>query len=130
MSYKIITLMAILFISNYYSIGISQEQKNLLLNDIAGNITGYQNKTITLTLRLKNIDTVFDKIAFYDRKNNDIIFDIAELKRTKQFKKETQNLLQGLEYNVTFIVKNVTKYGIIMGDLLSFQPVILSKLPD
>lgn len=124
------TLMAILFISNYYSFGISQEQKNLLLNDIAGNITSYQNKTITLTLRLKNIDTTFDKIAFYDKKNIDIIFDIAELKKTKQFKKEAQNLHQGLEYNITFIVKNVTKYGIIMGDLLSFQPVILSKLPD
>lgn len=122
--------MAILFISNYYSIGISQEQKNLLLNDIAGNITSYQNKTITLTLRLKNIDATFDKIAFYDRKNNDIIFDIAELKKTKQYKKEAQNLHQGLEYNVTFIVKNVTKHRIIMGDLLSFQPLILSKLPD
>ena len=105
------------------------DTKNMLLSEIAAKIGEYKNKTVTLRLKFKYADRIFEKISFYDRKNNDIIFDIVELKKTNQFKKEVQNLHQGLEYNVTFIVKNVTKYGIIMGDLLGFQPVILSKLP-
>ena len=83
-----------------------------------------------MTLRLKNLDTVFDKIIFYDRKNFDIVFDISELKKQKAFKKQVLNLHPGLEYNVIFKVKGLIEENIVTGELESFNPVILSKLPN
>jgi hypothetical protein len=108
----------------------SEQQENLILNDIVANISNYKNKTVTIKLKLKNMDSVFDKIIFYDRKNIDIIFDIAELKKDKTFQKQALNLHHGLEYYVVFIVKELTEKNNVIGDLKNFSPVILSKLPN
>jgi hypothetical protein len=107
----------------------SDETEKLLLNSIIENINNYKNKTLTIKLRFKNIDTNFDKIVFYDKKNNDIIFDIAELKKTITFKKQKLNLHEGLEYLVTFTVKDLTDRNNLIGELKNFQPDILTKLP-
>jgi hypothetical protein len=112
------------------SLLFAQQQENLILNDIAGDISNYKNKTVTIKLKLKNLDSVFDKIVFYDRKNIDIVFDIAELKKEEAFRKQALNLHQGLEYYVVFTVKELTAKNNVIGDLRSFSPVILSKLPN
>lgn len=122
-----ITLLFSLLIT---SLLFSQQQDNIILNDIAGNINNYKNKTITLKLKLKILDTTFDKLVFYDRKNIDIVFDITELKKNKAFQKQALNLHQGLEYHVVFTVRELTDKNNVIGDLKSFSPVILSKLPD
>jgi hypothetical protein len=127
MKNPIITLIFILFIQTSL---LPQQQENLILNDIATNIGNYKNKTVTLKLKLKNLDTVFDKIVFYDRKNIDIIFDIAALKKQNEFQKQALNLHQGLDYFVVFTVKELTTGKSVIGDLISFSPVILSKLPN
>jgi hypothetical protein len=129
---KLKIIIIIIIISGFVitSLSFPQQQENIILNDIAGNISNYKNKTITLRLRFKNMDTTFDKIVFYDRKNIDIIFDIAELKKERAFKKQALNLHEGLEYYVVFIVKELTGKNNVIGDLKSFSPVILSKLPN
>jgi hypothetical protein len=129
MKFLITTVVFILCI-NLISPIYSQNEEKIILNDIAGNINNYKNKTITLKLKLKILDTTFDKLVFYDRKNIDIIFDITELKKNKAFQKQALNLHQGLEYHVVFTVRELTDKNNIIGDLKSFSPVIFSRLPD
>jgi hypothetical protein len=124
--FVIIFIYTILFNSKLI---IAQETEKLLLNDIIENINNYKSKTLTLKLRFKNLDTNFDKIVFYDRKNTDIVFDIAEIKKTNFFKKQRLNLHEGLEYFVTFTIKDLSERKNVSGDLKEFQPVLLSKLP-
>lgn len=130
MKRQIIMLLYLLLIISSNSSLKAQEYEKILLNDIIEHINNYKNKTIILKLRFKNIDVNFDKIAFYDRKNTDIIFDISELKKKNSFKKQKLNLHEGLEYLVKFTVKDLAARDNLMGDLLSFEPVILSKLPN
>ena len=101
----------------------------VLLSDIARNIIDYKNKTVILKLRFKYIDNKFDKIVFYDNKNYDIVFDISKDKENK-LKREILNLHEGMEYIVRFIVKNVGDFDNIVGELISFEPVLLFKLPE
>ncbi len=108
----------------------AQEYENMLLSHIIENINNYKNKNITLKLRYKKIDLNIDQIAFYDRKNTVIIFDISELKKTNSFKKQKLNLHEGLEYLVKFTVKDLAAGDNLKGNLLDFEPEILSKLPD
>ena len=82
----------------------SQNFEDILLSDIIKNAEKYNNKKIILKLRLKNIDNIFNKIIFYDRKNYDIIFDIYELKKKKEFRKQSLNIREGLEYIVEFLI--------------------------
>jgi hypothetical protein len=100
------------------------------LRDIARKIDAYRDKEITLRLRFKNIDYTFEKITFYDRKNIDIVFDVSRHIKDKKFKQHTLNLHEGMEYNVNFIVKDVGNNGDVLGDLISFTPLALLKLPD
>jgi hypothetical protein len=129
MKIRILFLITLLFFSINSNI-YSQQPENIIIDDIAKNIDNYKNKTITLSLRLKNLDTTFDKIVFYDRKNFDIVFDISELKKDKSFQKQALNIHQGLEYYVIFTIKGLIGEKSVSGELKSFSPVILSKLPN
>ncbi len=105
------------------------QQEKILLEDII-NDNKYLNKTITMELRLKYVDNIFNKIVFYDKKNYDIAFDIYDLKKKKGFSEEIHNAKPGLVYTVTFTVKKViTEFKLINGDLIGFKPVILDNLP-
>ena len=104
--------------------------EKFLLKDISNNISAYKGRSVTLKLRLKRIDNVFDKLTFYDRKNYDIIFDITELKTDEEFKRYLLNIHEGMNYFVKFIVRKVDDFGNIIGDLISFEPVALLKLPE
>lgn len=122
----ICTLSSILFISPL----VSQNYQKLLLREIAENIEDYRNKNITLRLRFKNLDKIFDKIAFYDNKNHDIVFDISGLKEKEDFKQSALNLHKGMEYLVSFRVIEVGANGEIIAILAAFKPFALLKLPD
>ena len=119
----------LIFLAVSSGILFSQESENPLLKDIFSGISNYKNKEITLKLRFRNLDTIFDKIIFYDRKNYDIIFDTSEIKKTREFKKQALNLHPGLEYLVTFKVRDVSDYY-VSGDLIGFQAFIITRLPD
>lgn len=106
------------------------EEENTLVRDIMANIGNYKNKTITLRLKLKNLDNTFKKIVFYDRKNYDIEFDINKYKDDAEFQKSVLNLHQGMEYLVTFRIIDVSSLGPIMGELIKFVPVALINLPE
>ena len=128
MKLKLITIF--IFCLNTASL-YSQNYQKLLLYDIINNFDQYNNKTIILKLKLKNIDNIFNKIVFYDRKNIDIVFDISILKKTMKFQKRLLNIRPGLEYIVEFTVKDVIEEtGFISGELIDFQPGIIFKLPE
>jgi len=97
--------------------------------EIAASINTYKTKTITLRLRLKQVDRIFEKIVFYDTKNHDIEFSISDRDLKKGLAADMLNVHQGLEYNVTFTVRDAGSAGNILADLKGFKPVILDALP-
>ncbi|HOO73130.1 MAG TPA: hypothetical protein PK926_15340 [Spirochaetota bacterium] len=99
------------------------------LAQVASAIDSYQGKTLTMTLRLKTRDTVFEKIAFYDRKNHDLVFDISSRETKKRLKKYMATIHEGMEYRVTFTVLKLDNSGMIMAELVEFIPVILEHFP-
>jgi len=98
-----------------------------VLNDIAADISSYEKKTVTLVLRLKNIDSIFEKIVFYDSKNIDIEFDISGDKK-KNLAVYFLNAHPGLQYHVTFRVTGKSSLGLIHGELISFEPIVIDKI--
>ena len=100
-----------------------------LLSELAGKSEEYEGKKLTLILKFKTIDHLFNKIYFYDRKNIDIVFDIAIQTGMKEYKNEILNLREGMDYSVTFLFDGIGNIGLIKGELIRFTPVILSKLP-
>jgi len=105
------------------------EKTDILLTDIAGNITSYKSKTITLRLRLKYLDRIFEKITFYDSKNHDIVFEISSKQIKKRIARDMLNLHEGMGYFVTFTVQKVGSAGEIIAELQGFKPVILDYMP-
>ncbi|HOD16687.1 MAG TPA: hypothetical protein PK307_12020 [Spirochaetota bacterium] len=105
------------------------ENRQPLLMEIAASINTYKTKTITLRLRLKQVDRIFEKIVFYDTKNHDIEFSISDRDLKKRLAADMLNVHQGLEYNVTFTVRDAGSAGNILADLKGFKPVILDALP-
>ena len=103
--------------------------KDTLLAEIAANINDYKSKTITLRLKLKHVDRIFEKIIFYDKKNHDIEFDISARDIKKRLAPDMLNLHEGMDYNVTFVVRNVGNLGGIIAELKGFKPVILDAVP-
>lgn len=130
MKVKIVILLIFLFVLRLDFYIFSLDDERMQLEDIAKNVENYRNKITTLRLRLKNFDNIFEKLIFYDQNNNDIIFDISSLKMKDQFKREILNLHEGMEYLVSFIVKDVVDSVEIEGELVSFKPIILLKLPE
>ncbi len=129
---KAMTAILIIFFSiNIYSRDEQETgSRRILLGEIAGNIVDYKSKTITLQLKLKHVDSVFEKITFYDKKNHDIEFDISDRFLKKRIAADMLNLHEGMEYNVTFVIQNVGNLGQIIGELRGFKPVILDNVPE
>ena len=107
----------------------AQEPGPELLGDIAANISSYKNKTVTMKLRLKNIDRIFERITFYDSKNMDIEFDISSPAAKEKLKPSLINSHEGMEYIVVFTVKDIGNLGKLTTDLENFSPAILKSLP-
>lgn len=99
------------------------------LYELSDNIETYKNKQMTMILKLKRYDTVFQVITFYDNKNHDITFDCIPLVKQPWFIQQRLNLHPGMEYTVTFTVKGVGNLKEVIADLNYFEPVILQKLP-
>lgn len=108
----------------------AQEYQDIPLADIAANITAYKGKTITLRLKLKYMDAVFNRLVFYDRKNIDVEFDVEHIAKDRKRAPAFLNLHGGMEYLVTFRVIDVGKMGLVMGELEGFVPLALYKLPS
>ncbi len=108
-----------------------QESNNsdLLLSDIAANVANYKSKDLTLRLRLKYVDRIFEKIIFYDRKNNDIEFDISGRDTRKRLERDMRSLHEGMQYLVTMTVLKAGDAGEITAELVGFRPVFLDNIP-
>lgn len=107
----------------------AQEDENLLIRDMSANIEAYRKKTVTLRLRLRGVDHIFEKIIFYDRKSSEIEFDISSRETKNRLEKDFLNLHEGMEYRVTFTVQDRGNLGQIMAELLGCRPLVLDKLP-
>ncbi|MCP4132015.1 MAG: hypothetical protein GY754_13640 [bacterium] len=128
-----------------YSGNVPSTFRKVLLKDVAENIKDYEKKTITLRLKLKYVDRVFEKrtfdegrnekmvlvekIFFYDKKNYVIEFDISAEEVRKKLERSLATLRSGMEYYVTFKVVEMGKREKVIGELESFVPVILMELP-
>lgn len=109
---------------------VAEEKRNPLLIEIAASIETYKSKTITLRLKLKHVDKIFEKITFYDAKNHDVEFDISARQLKKKISVDMLNIHEGLDYNVTFTVQNVGNLGQIIAELKGFKPVLLDAVPE
>lgn len=108
----------------------SPDSSRMLLKTIADDINNYRSRTITLRLKLKNVDRIFEKITFYDAKNNDIEFDISDRFVKKRIAADMLNLHEGMDYDVTFLIKNIGNLGQIIAELRGFKPAILDIIPE
>jgi len=106
------------------------EEQDKLLSHIAADINNYKNKEVTLKLKLKCLDNIFEKITFYDKKNHDIEFDVSSRKKKADLKDNMLNLHEGMDYHVSFRVIDLGALGEVIGELISFKPVILSIIPE
>lgn len=99
------------------------------LYELSENIDNYKNKNITMIMKLKYYDTLFQVITFYDAKNHDISFDCIDVMKQPWCLQQKNNLHPGMEYNVTFTVKGLGNMKEIIAQLQYFEPVILQKIP-
>ncbi len=97
--------------------------------EILSELNEYSGKEITMRLRLKYIDRVFEKIVFYDKKNYDVEFDINR-KVLHVPAEKIRGLHEGLEYIVNFRVKGVGGNRTLAGELLKLEPAFLVKVPE
>lgn len=123
----LITINFFIHIASFQALALGMGSKLLL--DIIDKKEDYLNKNTEIILRFKCFDPISDKIIFYDIKNYDIGFDISENKE-KKFRNDILNLHEGLEYIVVFVLKDIDDFGNILADLISFKPLLLSKIPD
>lgn len=112
-----------------HSFYLRGEEKELHLNDISSDIKTYEKKRVTLVLKLKYIDKIFQRIVFYDSKNTDIEFDISSKELREKLKDDMLNLHRGMDYKVSFTVVKKGNLGGVIADLDGFKPVILDKIP-
>jgi hypothetical protein len=109
--------------------GLNGEEKKILLNDISSHIKDYEKKKVTLILKLKYVDNIFQRIIFYDSKNTDIEFDISSKELRERLKDDMLNLHRGMDYTVSFTVRKLGNLGGVIADLDGFKPVIIDKIP-
>jgi len=102
---------------------------NLTISSIISEIESYRNKSITMTLKLKYIDRIFEKIVFYDSENIDIEFDISGKELKKRLHKDLLNVHEGMVYRVSFTVTGTGHLGGLVGDIEGFKPAFLEKIP-
>ena len=107
----------------------AQSTKPVLLKEIISDIPAYRNKTVSMKLKLKNIDSIFEKLTFYDPKNIDIEFDYSSKELQEKLRNDFLNLHEGMDYIVVFKIKDTGSLGRISADLESFKTAILDLLP-
>lgn len=108
---------------------LNGEEKKILLGDISSHVKDYEKKKVTLVLKLKHVDNIFQRIVFYDSKNTDIEFDISSKELRERLKDDMLNLHRGMDYLVSFTVKKIGNLGGVIADLDGFKPVIIDKIP-
>lgn len=106
------------------------QNRDILLADVSANAAQYKSKDLTLRLRLKHVDRIFEKIIFYDRKNHDIEFDISGKARKKRLEHDMRDIHEGMYYFVTFTVLKIGAAGEIVAELIGFRPVFLENIPE
>ena len=108
----------------------AQDEKQNRLTPVVTEVEKYAGKKIQMSLKLKDVDYVMEKITFYDSDNMDIVFDIAGYnKRNSKLRIDMKSIIPGALYNVRFTVKNVGPDGILMGELESFWPEFADRIP-
>jgi len=123
---KIILLFFLFYAGNSFS----QPGSDISLKEIAGNIAKYKGARISIIMKLRNYDRIFDKLIFYDRNNHDIIFDISAKEKKKALEKYLVNFHEGMEYFVEFTVNGTGGAGEVLGDLDAMRPVIFERIPE
>jgi len=106
------------------------EDERVSLTKIISEIDLYKDKTVTLSLRLKHIDRIFEKIVFYDSENIDIEFDISGRERKKSLEGDLLNLHEGMLYSVTFRVIGTGNLGGLLGEVSEFKPIVIDFIPE
>jgi hypothetical protein len=118
---RIVSIMIIL-LSTLLVYGADKEGS---LGIIIADIDNYKGKTVTLELRLKHLDRIFEKIVFYDSDNIDIEFDISGKERKKALAGDILNLHEGMLYSVTFRIIGTGNLGGLLGEVSGFKPLLL-----
>ena len=108
---------------------VLQADIDLTISKIVYEIDAYQNKPVSMTLKLKQVDRIFEKIIFYDSENIDIEFDVSGKEAKKRLRNDMLNLHEGMAYRVSFIVTGTGNLGGLIGILESFTPLFLDKIP-
>jgi len=111
------------------SSGYGEDGQGSLIK-IISEIDSYRDKIITMNLRLKHYDRIFEKISFYDSENIDIEFDISGKERKKALAADMMNLHEGMLYSVTFRVVDTGNFGGLLGEVQGFTPVVLDLIPQ
>ncbi len=111
------------------SFSFSAENQDKLISDIIANIDNYKNTEITINLRLKYVDRIFEKIVFYDSENIDVEFDISGKAKRKELSGYLMNIHEGMIYSVRFTAVGSGTLGGLTGDLHEFTPVIFDLIP-
>lgn len=106
------------------------EDREGSIGKIISEIDNYKDKTVTLQLRLKHLDRIFEKITFYDSENIDVEFDISGKERKKMLARDLLNLHEGMIYSVTFRVIGTGNLGGLLGEVQGFRPFFIDKIPE
>jgi len=114
----------------FISAAVYGEDKEGSLGKIIAEIDNYKDKTVTLELRLKHLDRIFEKIVFYDSENIDIEFDISGKERKKALARDLLNLHEGMLYSVTFRVIGSGNLGGLLGEIQAFKPIVIEIIPE
>jgi hypothetical protein len=112
------------------NLSLNSEDGTMTISKIIAEIDSYRNKTVTMNMRLKYVDYIFEKIFFYDSDNADIEFDISGKSKRKELANDLINIHEGMVYRVRFTVIGTGALGGLTGDLIEFAPLIIDKIPD
>ena len=107
----------------------SQNQPLDSLNALLQSFDSYRDKEVTMVLRLKNVDYVMEKIAFYDKDNIDITFDIDRYEKNRKISESMRDIHEGSRYYVTFTVREKDQNNMISGAVSEFRMYFVDKLP-
>ena len=121
----ILLMLLLLFSPTLYSV-----DENGGLGKIIAEIDSYKYRTVTLNLRLKHVDRIFEKIVFYDSSNIDIEFDISGKERKRALRDDLLNIHEGMLYSVTFRVIGTGNLGGLLGEVEGFKPLIIDLIPQ
>jgi len=122
-----IIVMSFLYLFNMVD---AQDEKQNRLTPVISEVEKYNGKIIQMSMKLRDVDYVMEKITFYDSDNMDVVFDISGYnKRNSKLRKYMRNVIPGALYRVRFTVKSVDPDGALMGELESFWPEFSEKIP-